>query len=58
MLWGCSALAERTPIIRDDADLLSASEEEALREAMLPVCEYGTPVFWTTTQSGNYWTKA
>ena len=44
----------RVPVIRDDADLLSDAEEEALRQEMLPICEYGTPMFWTTTEAGDY----
>ena len=47
--------AELVPSIQDDADLLTAAEEAALYEDMLPLCEYGTPLFWTTTrQSANY----
>ena len=62
LLLLCAALAcagaETVPVIRDDADLLTAEEEAALMEAMAPVCEYGTPVFWSTNESGNYRTKA
>ena len=42
------------PVIRDDAGLLSDAEEEALRKEMLPICEFGTPMFWTTTEAGDY----
>ncbi len=46
------------PIIQDDADLLTAEEEAALYERMLPVCDYGTPMFWTTLEAGDYETLA
>lgn len=46
------------PVIRDDADLLTEAEEAALYEKMLPVCEYGTPMFWTTVEYGDYETLA
>ena len=62
LLLLCAALAcagaETAPVIRDDADLLTAQEEAALLEAMAPVCQYGTPVFWSTNESGNYRSKA
>ena len=48
------AAAENLPIIHDDADLLTAEEEAKLYEDMLPICEYGTPMFWSTTQSGDF----
>ncbi|MBO7662237.1 MAG: TPM domain-containing protein [Clostridia bacterium] len=54
----CGAFADTAPVIQDDADLLTAEEEASLREVMNPICEYGTPVFWTTTQSGDYRSKA
>ena len=60
-LWSLTVFpagAERLPVIQDDADLLTAEEEAALYEDMLPICEYGTPLFWTTTESGTYQTKA
>lgn len=55
---GPEARAENLPLIRDDADLLSAAEEESLYQQMLPLCEYGTPVFWTTNEAGDYRAKA
>ena len=54
LLAMASALADPQPYIQDDADLLTAEEETALYGDMLPVCEYGTPMFWTTTDSGDY----
>ena len=48
------AAAEREPVIQDDADLLTSEEEAALYQEMLPLCEYGTPMFWTTTEAGDY----
>lgn len=53
-LFGAAAAGENTPYIQDDADLLTDAEEAALYEDMLPLCEYGTPMFWTTRESGNY----
>lgn len=44
----------RVPVLQDDADLLSDAEEEVLREEMLPICEFGTPMFWTTMEDGDY----
>ena len=62
LLLLCAAVvfagAETEPLIRDDADLLTDEEEARLREAMAPVCEFGTPVFWTTNESGSYRRKA
>ena len=62
LLLLCASLAcagaEPTPVIRDDANLLTAEEEAALAEVMAPVCQYGTPVFWSTNESGNYRSKA
>ncbi len=49
----CAAGAENTPVIRDDADLLTDAEEADLLAVMTPLCEYGTPMFWSTTQSGS-----
>ena len=49
-----AAAADQTPIIADEADLLTTEEESQLYEAMLPLCEYGTPILWTTRQSGDY----
>ena len=42
------SLAEITPMIIDDADLLSSEEESELYTCMLPICDYGTPIFWST----------
>ena len=47
------ASAEIVPYIQDDADLLTDAEEAALYEDMLPVCEYGTPMFWSTREPGD-----
>ena len=52
------AYGGRTPWIQDDADLLTAAEEEELYTDMLPLCEYGTPLFWTTNEAGDYYTQA
>lgn len=52
------AAAEPQPWIQDDADLLTAEEEAQLYEDMLPLCEYGTPMFWSTYESGDYETLA
>ena len=49
-----SAFPERVPVIQDDADLLTEEEEAALYQDMLPLCEYGTPLFWTSYETGNY----
>ena len=58
LLWlSASAGAESSqilPFIQDDADLLTDAEEQALYEDMLPVCEYGAPMFWTTRETGDY----
>ena len=55
LLWAASAGAEEVrPYIRDDADLLTDAEEEQLYQDMLPICEFGTPLFWTTTDYGDY----
>ena len=53
-LLSCLAEAQNLPSIQDDADLLTAAEEEALYQDMLPICEYGTPLFWTTVETGDY----
>ncbi|MBQ8073797.1 MAG: TPM domain-containing protein [Clostridia bacterium] len=57
--FGAARAAEQTtvrpePVIQDDADLLTEAEEEALRADMLPLCDYGTPLFWTTVETGDY----
>jgi len=46
------------PYIQDDEDLLTEEEEAALYLDMLPICEYGTPMFWTTREKGDYETLA
>ena len=50
-----SACAEEgtRPLIQDDAGLLTEEQEKALYGDMLPLCEYGTPMFWTTTEPGE-----
>ena len=50
--------AEPEPWIQDDADLLTAEEEAKLYEEMLPICQYGVPMFWTTYEAGDYETLA
>ncbi len=45
--------SDNTPIIRDDADLLSDAEEQDLLTVMQEICEYGTPIFWSTTASSD-----
>ena len=57
LIIGCAS-AENAPIIRDDAGLLTDGEIAALTETMAPICEYGTPMFWSTTESGDYRRKA
>ena len=57
--FGAARAAEQTtvrpePVIQDDADLLTEAEEKALRADMLPLCDYGTPLFWTTVEAGDY----
>ena len=57
--FGAARAADQTtvrpePVIQDDADLLTEAEEEALRADMLPLCDYGTPLFWTTVEAGDY----
>ena len=49
---GSPALAADAPqpYIQDDADLLTDAEEAALYQDMLPLCEYGVPMFCTTNQ--------
>ncbi len=49
-----TAKAEPQPIIKDDAELLTATEENALYKEMLPICKYGTPMLWTTNEDGGY----
>lgn len=58
LLSAASAGAEPLPQIADEANLLSDAEEKALYDAMLPLCEYGTPLFWSTNASGSYSTMA
>ena len=47
------SVAENVPIIQDDANLLSESDASVLYEAMLPVCAFCTPVFWSTDIPGQ-----
>ena len=42
-----------SPIIQDDAGLLTEAEEASLAETMQQISEYGTPIFWTTDTQGN-----
>ena len=35
-------------LIRDDDDLLSVDEENALAQKMIPITDYGHIVFWST----------
>ncbi len=53
LLFSFQAYASNEPIIVDDADLLSYEEEQSLYNIMLEICEYGTPMFWSTRQTGN-----
>ncbi|MBR4711784.1 MAG: TPM domain-containing protein [Clostridia bacterium] len=48
-----AALAAGTPVIEDRAGLFTAQEEELLREGMQLLCEYGTPMLWTTRSAGD-----
>lgn len=36
------------PYIQDDEDLLSDTSEAELYQEMLPLCQYGKPMFWST----------
>ena len=62
LLWMSTAAGaefqKNLPYIQDDADLLTDAEEQALYADMMPVCEYATPMFWTTRESGDYTTLA
>ena len=58
ILFLLSGGAEPVPYIQDDADLLTAEEEEKLYQDMMPLCEYGEPMFWTTQESGDYYSLA
>ena len=42
------SMADVTPLICDEAELLTAEEENELYQVMMPICVYCTPVFWTT----------
>lgn len=55
---GTDGESGNAPLILDEANLLTDEEEAELAEAMRPVCAYGTPVFWSTTASGEYRSKA
>lgn len=54
LLLQISAMADNLPIIKDEAELLTEEEEELLYQEMLPICQYGIPVMWTTYEDGNY----
>ena len=58
MVFLGAAAADQTPLIRDDADLLTAEEETRLYQDMEPLCAYGKPMFWTSTEAGNERTLA
>ncbi len=53
LLLSVPAYAANEPIIADDANLLTAEEEQSLYSVMQQLSEYGTPMFWTTRESGN-----
>ena len=53
LLLSIPAMADNSPIIRDDADLLTDSEERDLLADMQEICEYGTPMFWSTLETGD-----
>lgn len=56
---GCRpAFAENAPLIFDDEQLLTESERTSLYEVMQPLCEFGVPMFWTTSERGAYETLA
>ena len=58
MLFLGIAAADQTPLIQDDAELLTAEEESRLYQDMEPLCAYGTPMFWTSNEPGNERTLA
>ena len=58
MLFLGIAAADQTPLIQDDAELLTAEEESRLYQDMEPLCAYGTPMFWTSHEPGNERTLA
>ena len=41
------------PVICDDAGLLTEEEIASLTEEMTALCEYGTPILWTTEEYGT-----
>ena len=43
-----------TPVIQDDADLLTQEEESRLYEFMSTLCGETTPLLWTTYEIGDY----
>ena len=53
VLSAAADVNSREPMLRDDAELLTESQLEELREKMLPLCEFGTPMFWTTSEKGS-----
>ena len=48
-----AAGAETLPLIQDDANLLTEAERKSLEQDMMPLCDYGLPMFWTTRESGD-----
>ncbi len=54
LLWQISAVADNLPIIKDEAELLTEEEEASLYQEMLPICQYGIPVMWTTNEDGEF----
>ena len=48
------AKADIMPIISDDANLITEEEEAYLYETMLPICQYGVPLMWTTYEDGEF----
>ena len=43
------SLAEKAPVIIDEANLLNNEDKGKLYANMLPICDYGTPIFWSTS---------
>lgn len=54
LTWQAVSTAEYSPIVKDDAGLLTEEEETALYREMSSLCRYGTPMFWTTYEDGSY----
>ncbi len=51
MLSGTFLFAEKLPVIKDEADLLTEEQEALLYEDMLPIIEYGGVAFYTNDKS-------